>query len=67
MTKEQQLATRDLERAQKQWLHAYGWTQYQGRWTHPKLEQHAPLHASGVTTFDAMAFTRSAPLTFGGF
>lgn len=59
MTREQQQATRQLERAQDDWLRAYGWTrELGGRWVHP--EQPHP-----VSHFDAMTLTRAQPLIFG--
>lgn len=60
MTREQQEATRELERAQDKWLRAYGWVrELGGRWTHPKAP--APC-----TYFDALVLTRAQPLIFGG-
>jgi len=59
ITKEQQDATRKLERAQDDWLRAYGWVrELGGRWTHPSQ----PMPCSH---FDAMALTRAQPLLFG--
>ena len=59
MTREQQQATRDLERAQDRWLMAYGWVrEIGGRWVHPQ----AP---GACTRFDAMVLTRAQPLIFG--
>lgn len=59
MTREQQQATRNLERAQEDWLRAYGWRrELGGRWLHKR--QPAP-----VPRFDALALTRAQPLLYG--
>jgi hypothetical protein len=63
MTREQQQATRELERAQEAWLRAYGWVRDGLRWTHPQLGRAGKVSACG--TFDAMMLTRAQPLIFG--
>lgn len=59
MTREQQEATRNLERAQDNWLRAYGWVrELGGKWRHPNEPQ-------ACSRFDAMTLTRAQPLLFG--
>jgi hypothetical protein len=67
MTREQQQATRELERAQENWLRAYGWVREGGgsRWTHPQLDGRYGTKVSACGTFDAMVLTRAQPLVFG--
>lgn len=61
MTKSQQQAQRELERAQANWLMAYGWKVYNSyRWTH----RSAPETIHGYTTQDAMQLTRAEPLRY---
>jgi hypothetical protein len=67
MTKSQQEAQRELDRAQAKWLIAYGWSAYRGydaygsfRWTH----RSAPSQAYGYSTRDAMELTRAEPLRY---
>lgn len=67
MTREQQQATRELERAQEKWLRAYGWIQEGSRWRHPQLDGRHGAKVSACGTFDALVFTRGAPLVFGAF
>jgi hypothetical protein len=59
MTREQQVATRELEQAQENWLRSFGWVrELGGRWVHPE----EPL---AVSRFDALTLTRAQPLRFG--
>lgn len=59
MTREQQDATRKLERAQDEWLRAYGWSrELGGRWVHPQ-------QAQPCSHYDAIVLTRAQPLVFG--
>lgn len=59
MNRAQQQATRELERAQENWLLAYGWRPVQrNRWQHPR-------EAKTYTLADAMLLTRAEPLLFG--
>lgn len=61
MTRDQYEATRKLERAQDDWLRAYGWVRViGGRWMHPS----AP---TACTHFDALTLTRAQPLVFGAW
>jgi hypothetical protein len=65
MTREQQQATRELERAQETWLRAYGWVREGLRWTHPQLDGRHGSKVPACSTFDAMMLTRAQPLVFG--
>lgn len=59
MTREQHHATRELERAQDNWLAAYGWVrELGGRYAHAEVR-------TTVTRFDALQLTRAQPLVFG--
>ncbi len=69
MTREQQQATRELERAQVNWLKAYGWQNATGpalaapvRWSHPQ----APKAKADYTTRDAVEMTRAQPGRYEG-
>ena len=39
MTRDQHLATRELQAAEKAWLLAYGWFQNGAAWEHPKIHR----------------------------
>ncbi len=57
ITREQQEATRDLERSQARWLKSYGWVQVGRRWTHPRLKSNFEY-----LTSDAIAETETQPM-----
>jgi hypothetical protein len=65
MTRAQQQATRELERAQETWLRAYGWIREGGRWKHPQLDGRHGAKVAACSTLDAMILTRAQPLVFG--
>ena len=69
MTRSQQEAQRELDRAQAKWLKAYGWEPRIGgelaapmRWSH----HFAPKAKESYTTRDALELTRAEPLRYGG-
>lgn len=68
MTPAQHDAHRDLERAQANWLRAYGWTP-EGSWYAPQARwrhRFAPKARDSYTARDAFEMTRAEPLRYGG-
>lgn len=56
VTREQQQATRELQRAEEAWLRAYGWQQQGLEWTHPRLTK-----IPAYSRYDAMQETLANP------
>lgn len=56
MTRAQQIAGKELEKAQAAYLLAYGWRRAGAGWTHPKVPFPSPL-----TSWDALIMTRAEP------
>jgi len=54
MTREQQVTTRALEKAEADWLLSYGWVRQNGDWSHPRSQL-----SRNYSTRDAVSETRA--------
>lgn len=57
ITREQQVATKELRASEEKWLRSYGWEPDGGRWRHPKVKI-----GCAFTSRDAIAHTEAHPI-----